>query len=199
MSVLEYVGVEEHAMSYLRAFAPWIAFAIIPSGYWEWAALFALAVSLAGLISQVRAGRPAGAQIIEIGSAVFFAGITGLAFADPKTALHPYVPCLASGVLGLIACVSLVIGKPFTLGIARQSVSREVWDHPLFLRVNVIITSVWAASFVIGCVVLGFLAHSPVAARAAVQVAAFVIPLVFTIRYAARARERGRAEVRRGA
>jgi len=182
-------------MSYLRAFAPWIAFAIIPSGYWEWAALFALAVSLVGLISQVRARRPADAQIIEIGSAVYFAAIAGLAFADPKTALHPYVPCMASGALGLIACVSLAIGKPFTLGIARQSVPREVWDYPMFLRVNVIITSVWAASFVTGCVALGLLAHSPAAARSAVQVAAFVIPLVFTIRYAARARERGRAAV----
>jgi hypothetical protein len=180
-------------VSYLRAFAPWIAFAVIPSGYWKWAALLALAISLAGLISQVRAGRPASAQIIEIGSAVYFAAIAGLAFADPDTALHPYVPCLASGALGLIACVSLAVGKPFTLGIARQSVPREVWDHPLFFRVNVIITSVWAASFVTGCVILAFVAHSPVAARSAVQVAAFVIPLVFTIRYAARARERGRA------
>jgi hypothetical protein len=185
--------IEEVAVSYLRAFAPWIVFAVIPSGYWMWAALFALAVSLAGVISQVRTGQPASAQIIEIGSAVYFAAITGLAFADPKTALHPYVPCMASGALGLIACASLAIGKPFTLGIARQSVPREVWDHPLFLRVNVIITSVWAASFVTGCVILAFLAHSSVAARSAVQVAAFVIPLVFTIRYAARARERGRA------
>jgi hypothetical protein len=180
-------------VSYLRAFAPWIAFAVIPSGYWKWAALLALAISLAGLISQVRAGQPADAQIIEIGSAVYFAAITGLAFADPKTALHPYVPCMASGALGLIACTSLAVGKPFTLGIARQSVPREVWDHPLFLRVNVIITSVWAASFVTGCVILAFLAHSPLAARSAVQVAAFVIPLAFTIRYAARARKRGQA------
>jgi hypothetical protein len=193
MSALEYRRLEEAAMSYLRAFAPWIAFAVIPSGYWKWAALFALAISLAGLISQVRAGQPADAQIIEIGSAAYFAAITGLAFADPKTALHPYIPCIASGALGLIACVSLAVGKPFTLGIARQSVPREVWDHPLFFRVNVIITSVWAASFVAGCVILAFLAHSPLATRSAVQVAAFVIPLVFTIRYAASARERGRA------
>jgi hypothetical protein len=193
MSVLEYLRLKEIAMSYLRAFAPWIAFAVIPSGYWNWAALFALAISVAGLVSQVRAGQPAGAQIIEIGSAVYFAAITALAFADPKTALHPYVPCMASGALGLIACTSLAIGKPFTLGIARQSVPREVWDHPYFLRVNVIITSAWAASFVTSCVILAFLAHSPLAARSAVQVAAFVIPLVFTIRYAAHARQRGQA------
>jgi hypothetical protein len=180
-------------VSYLRSFAPWIVFALIPASDWRWAALFALVISMAGIASRVRAGVPADAQIIEIGSAVYFAALTGLAFADPKTPLHAYVACLASGALGLIACSSLAIGKPFTLGIARQSVPREAWDNPLFYRVNVIITSVWAASFVIGCVILGFLAHSPVAARSVVQVAAFVIPLVFTLRYVARARERGQA------
>jgi hypothetical protein len=180
-------------VSYLRSFAPWIVFAIIPVSDWKWAALFALAVSLAGVILPIRAGLPADAQILEIGTAVYFAALTGLAFADPATPLRSYVACLASGALGLIACASLALGKPFTLGIARQSVPREVWEHPLFYRVNVIITSVWAASFVVGCVILGLLAHSAATARSAVQVAAFVIPLVFTMRYVARARERGKA------
>jgi hypothetical protein len=180
-------------VSYLRSFAPWIVFAVIPSSDWKWAALFALAISLASVIVQVRAGLPADAQIIEIGSAVYFAALTALAFADPKTPLHPYVACMASGALGLIACVSLAIGKPFTLGIAKQSTPRELWDRPGFYRVNVTITSVWAASFVVGCVILGLLAHSSVTARSVVQVAAFVIPLVFTIRYVARARARAEA------
>jgi hypothetical protein len=180
-------------VSYLRSFAPWIVFALIPAGDWKWAALFALAVSFAGIILQIRAGLPAGAQILEIGSAVYFAALTGLAFADPNTSLHAYVACMASGALGLIACASLAIGKPFTLGIAKQSMPRHVWDNPLFYRVNVIITSVWAASFVVGCVILAFLAHSNATARSTVQVAAFAIPLVFTVRYVARVRERGKA------
>ena len=180
-------------MSYLRSFAPWIAFAVVPAGDWKWAALFALAVSLISVILQLKAGQPADALILEVGAAVYFAALAALAFADPKTPLHAYVACMASGALGLIACTSLLIGKPFTLGIAKQSVPREAWDHPLFYRVNVIITSVWAASFVAGCVILAFLAHSSSAARSVVQVAAFVIPLVFTVRYVARARERGQA------
>jgi len=52
---------------------------------------------------------------------------------------------------------------------------------------------VWTASFLVGCVVLAFLAHSSALARIIVQVAAFVIPLVFTVRYAAHARAQGRA------
>jgi hypothetical protein len=41
---------------------------------------------------------------------------------------------------------------------------------------------VWAASFVVACVLLALLAHSSAGGRAAVQVAAFVVPLVFTLR-----------------
>jgi hypothetical protein len=180
-------------MSYLRAFAPWIAFAIIPASDWRWAALVALAISVIGVSRQTRAGLPLDAQIIEIGSAVYFVALTALAFADPHTPLHAYTASMASGALGLIAGVSLAVGKPFTLGIAKQSVPREHWDSPLFIRTNMIITAVWTASLIAGCVVLALLAHSPVLTRSSVQVAAFVIPLVFTLRYVARARERGRA------
>jgi hypothetical protein len=180
-------------MSYLRAFAPWIVFAVIPASDWKWAALAALAISVIGITRQTRSGLPLDAQIIDIGSAVYFAALTALAFADPHTPLHPYTASLASGALGLIAGVSLAVRKPFTLGIAKQSIPREHWNSPLFIRANVIITAVWTASFLVGCVVLAFLAHSSALARIIVQVAAFVIPLVFTVRYAAHARAQGRA------
>jgi hypothetical protein len=41
-------------------------------------------------------------------------------------------------------------------------------------------------------VLLAFLAHSSVLVQAIVQVAAFVVPLVFTLPYVARVRARGR-------
>lgn len=177
-------------MAYLLAFAPWIAFAVVPGSAWTWAALAALAISVFGVVRQTRAGLPLDAQIIAIGSAVYFAALTVLAFADPHTALHAYTPALASGALGLIGLGSLAVRAPFTLGIAKQETPREAWDHPAFLRVNVVITAVWTASFVIGAVALAFLAHSSVALRVTVQVAAFVVPMVFTGRYVASARAR---------
>jgi hypothetical protein len=184
---------EGSPVSYVRAFAPWIAFAVIPGTYWKWAALAALALSAAGLIRHARARMPLDAQIMDIGTAVYFAALTALAFADPKTPLHAYTAALASGALGLIALVSLAAGKPFTLGIAKQSIPREAWGNPLFLRVNMIITGVWAASLVAGCAALVLLAHSSPAARLTVQIAAFVIPMVFTVRYATHARNKAKA------
>ena len=62
-------------MSYVRSFAPWIAFAVISSTYWKWAALIALALSAAGLIRHARAHMPLDAQIMDIGTAVYFAAL----------------------------------------------------------------------------------------------------------------------------
>ena len=177
-----YRSLREYVMSYLRTFAPWIVYAAIPSANWNWGALAALLVSLLVIGRQVGAGRPLDAQIIEIGSAVFFAAITVLAFADPHTALHPYAPALSSTALALIAGASLAARHPFTLGIAKQTTPREFWDQPLFIRTNVIITAVWTASFVIGAVVLAAVAHDSTV-RTVVQVAAFVAPASFTIHY----------------
>ena len=172
-------------MSYLRAFAPWIVFALIPSGDWQWAALAALVVSVVGIALQRRAGLPLDAQIIELGSAVYFAALTALAFAAPHTSLHAYASSMANGALAVIALGSLLVRKPFTLGIAKQTTPRELWEHPRFLRTNTVITAVWAASFVVACVLLAVLAHSSAGGRTIVQVAAFAVPLIFTLRYVA--------------
>ena len=180
-------------MSYLRAFAPWIAFAVIPSAQWKWAALFALVVSIVEIVRKTRGGLPLDAQIMELGTSAYFTGLTALAFADPHTVLHAYIPAMASGALGVIAGGSLLVRKPFTLGVARQSMPREAWDNPLFLRANMVISAVWAASFAVGCAGLAVLAHSSALGRILVQVAAFALPLVFTMRYVDHVRSHARA------
>ncbi|MFI9505329.1 hypothetical protein [Nocardia sp. NPDC052566] len=171
-------------MSYLRTFAPWIAFAVIPSQQWQWAALVALLLSVVEIARQTKAGRKWDALIIDIGTALFFTALTALAFADPDTALHDYTPALSSGVLAVIAGVSLAVRRPFTLAIAKNSAPRELWEHPGFIRTAYVITSVWTASFAVGAIALTFLAHSGTP-RTIAQVAAFVVPIVFTIRYVA--------------
>lgn len=172
-------------MSYLRTFAPWIVYAVVPSAQWQWAALIALLLSVFEVTRQLRAGRALDALIIDIGSLIFFAALTVLAFADPNTALHPYSPALSSGVLAVIALVSLALRKPFTLGIAKQTSPKELWDNPVFIRTAYVLTSVWAASFAVGCIALTALAHADSTLRTIAQVSAFVIPVVFTIRYVA--------------
>ncbi|MFE0513876.1 hypothetical protein [Streptomyces sp. NPDC058964] len=175
-------------MSYLRTFLPWIVFAVLPSGNWQWAALAALVVAVALIAQQVRADTGFDALIIEVGSAVFFAALTVIAFADPHSGVHDYSAALSSGTLAVIAGVSLAIGRPFTLGIARRTTPREVWNLKPFIRTNVIITAVWTAAFALTAVVLALVAHAGDAhstTATLVQVAGFVVPMVFTVRYVA--------------
>lgn len=185
-------------MAYLLAFAPWLVFAVIPSGAWAWGAVIALVLALAGIVRQTRGGLPLDAQIIALGTAVYFAALAALAFAEPHSKLHDYTAAMASGALALISVISIAVRKPFTLGIAKQDTPREYWDNPIFLRVNYVITGVWTASFVAGAVALAGLAHSSVTVRTVVQVAAFVIPMVFTVRYVGRVKARA-AEMERAA
>ncbi|MEU8894525.1 hypothetical protein [Nocardia sp. NPDC048505] len=179
-------------MSYLRTFAPWIVFAAVPGAYWQWAALTALALAVLELVLRTRAGSEPAELVLEFGAALFFAAITVLAFADPRTGLHAYVPAMSHTVLAVVAGVSLAAGVPFTLAIAKQSAPEEVWEEPLFIRLNYVLTSVWTACFVLGAVALTLLAHAP-GPRFAAMVTVFVVPVVFTLRYVAHVRARAEA------
>lgn len=183
-------------MSYLRTFLPWIIFAVLPSGNWQWAALIALVVAVAVIVQQVRAGAGPDALIIEFGSAAFFAVLAAIAFADPHSAVHDYASPLSSGTLAVVAGLSLAIGRPFTLGIAKRTTPREFWGLAPFIRINVVITAVWTAAFAVTAVVLAFVAHAGNAhsiTATLIQIAGFAVPMLFTVRYVAHARARATA------
>jgi hypothetical protein len=179
-------------MSYVLAFAPWIVYAVIPSSQWQWGALAALVLTAATLVWSIARRRPVASMIIQLGSVVFFAAATALAFADPHTALHPYLPAVSNGWLAVISWFSLAIRQPFTLGIAKLDTPREVWHQPLFIRTNVVITLVWSIAFTLGSAALAVCGAVQASSTAVVlvQVASFVIPIVFTIRYVAAVQRR---------
>jgi hypothetical protein len=185
-------------MSYVQMFLPWIVYAVFPSDDWQWGALAALVVTVAVIARHRRAGRAADAMIMEIGTACFFAALTALAFPDPNSALHPYGAAIANGALTLIAGISLAIRHPFTAGIARETTPREYWHLPQFLRVNMVITSIWTVAFAASAIALAFIAgagDSNSAASVIVQIAGIVVPLVCTVRYVARVQARVQARV----
>jgi hypothetical protein len=175
-------------MSYVKTFLPWIIFAVLPSDQWKWAALAGLVVAIAVIVQQRRQGAGWDALIIETGSGAFFAVLAVIAFADPHSGVHDYSAALSSGVLAAIAGLSLLIGKPFTLGIAKRTTPPEIWGEPLFIRTNVIITAVWTAAFAATAIALAIVAHAGNAhstPATLLQVAGFVVPMMFTIRYVA--------------
>ncbi|MEV7415765.1 hypothetical protein [Streptomyces sp. NPDC089919] len=155
---------------------------------WQWGALAALVVAVGVALQERRAGAGFDALIIETGSAAFFAVLAALAFADPDSGLHAYSAALSAGTLALIAGVSLLVRKPFTLGIAKRGTPRAVWGTKPFVRANTVITAVWTGAFALTAAALALLDHAGQAhstAATLVQVAGFALPMYVTSRYVA--------------
>lgn len=179
-------------MNYLRGFVPWIAFAAVSAIGWQWGALAGLLLGLLLVVRERRTGVAADALILELGTAVFFAALTAFAFADSDSGVRHYTGALSMGWLAAIAWAGLAAGRPFTLGIARRQAPPAVWNSPVFLRLNTVLTSAWAAAFTVTALVLVAVtaAGHGAAVTVPVQIAGFALPAVFTARYPDRVRAR---------
>jgi hypothetical protein len=133
----------------LLGFAPWIVFAVLSGpSTWEWGALTAFVVTLVLAVPDWRRTREV--NVLDVAGIAFFGVLSVLTFVLEREDLQwveDRAQLLSSLVLTLVAVVSLAIGRPFTEYYARQDVPREYWTSPLFRRVNVVITAVWAAAF----------------------------------------------------
>ncbi|MEU4231885.1 hypothetical protein AB0F17_46960 [Nonomuraea sp. NPDC026600] len=171
----------------LLGFSPWILYAIIAtSDEWRWGAITGLVIALVLVLVDRRSGRAWDEMVIESSAAVFFACLTVLSLVDPHSFLTPYGSALVNVWLAGTAWGSLAIRKPFTLGIARTMAPKEVWESPVFYRINVVITLAWAIAFTVAAVSLTFVLSAAPHATAvviAIKVLSFVIPAVFTARY----------------
>jgi hypothetical protein len=179
----------------LRGFVPWIAFGII-NGVADLRVAAVVAVILSGLlmIDNRRTGHGLDEAVIETSATIFFIAVGLVAFLDPTTTLGDHTGALAAAWLAITAWGSLLVRHPFTMGIARRSVPREVWENPLFYKANVVITTAWAISFTVTAVaqvVVGLLTDNGTVGTV-IQILGFVAPAIFTVRYQA-ARQRDAA------
>lgn len=179
-------------MNYLRGFIPWIAFAAVSSAGWQWGALTGLVLGIWLLIQDRKAGIAAESQILEFSTIAFFAVLSVVAFSRPDSGLEDYSGALSLGWLAVTAWATLAVRRPFTTGIAKRQAPPEVWNSPVFLRINVVLTAVWAAAFTVTAAVLIpiYAADLGSGVSIPVQVAGFVVPALFTARYPDRVRAR---------
>jgi hypothetical protein len=169
-------------MSYLRGFIPWIAFAIISGFSWQLAALVSLVCGVGLLVQARRSHIPLDSPVLEISTLGYFALLTGLAVSQPHSVLQHYTGAMSMSWLALTAFGGLAVKRPFTLGIAKRRTPKELWDTPVFLKINWVITTVWACAFAVTAIVLGIFdaVHAGEAITIAVQVAGFAVPALFT-------------------
>jgi hypothetical protein len=177
-------------MYYLRGFVPWIAFAAVPA--WQWGAPIALILGILLLIQDIRVGNALDSLMLEISTILYFVAVGALALSDSESPLREYDGALSMAWLAVTAWSSLAVRRPFTTGIAKRQAPPEVWDTPVFARINVVITAVWATFFTLSAagVVIAVVTGLGVGGHIAVEVAGFVIPAVFTARYPKRVETR---------
>src|SRR5438309_11049631 len=118
-------------LRYLRTFLPWIAFAVLSHGNdSRWGALTGLVLAAALLVYERRNGRPWDALIIEASSALYFLLLAAAALTIRPAPLGGYGTAASDAWLGLVVWGSLVVRRPFTLGIARTTTPAEVRANP---------------------------------------------------------------------
>ncbi|MFB4297301.1 hypothetical protein [Actinomadura sp. NTSP31] len=171
---------------YVRTFLPWILLAVISGWSDQAGALAGLAAALVLLAGDLRKGNRLESLVLELSTIVFMALLTALAFAAPHAAVMDYGASMSIGWLGLTAWGTLLIGRPFTRGVARRDVDAEIAATDLFKRITTVIAAVWAVSFTVMALVLADVQHTAphdTALLVGVKIAGFTIPAVFTARY----------------
>jgi hypothetical protein len=177
----------------LLGFAPWIVFMVVSGpSTWLWAALAALLVALVLAVPKWLRTREIG--VLEAAGIAFFGVLCVLALVlDPVDLqwVEDRAQLLSSLVLAAVAGGSLAVRRPFTEYYARQEVPRERWSSPLFKRINVVITAVWAVTFLL----IALCDLVTLVAPGSGAVFNWVLPVlvlgaavVFTMRYPERAR-----------
>lgn len=135
----------------LVGLSPWILYAIVEGeGRLELSAALALGLAVGILcINWIRGGKP---KLLEYSDVVYFAGlaiVVALASTGTRTWLELWGGEVANIALLAIVLGSILIRQPFTLQYAREGTPEEYWHTPQFMRVNYLISWVWAVAFAI--------------------------------------------------
>jgi carotenoid cleavage dioxygenase len=87
--------------------------------------------------------------VLPWGSVLVFAffAIHPLTQRWPWATEHVFL--LSNSALAAIVIFSMLIGKPFTVQYAREQVAYQHWHKPLFMKINWILTSIWAILMIV--------------------------------------------------
>ena len=192
--------VDRFLKSAFSGIAPWILLSVLAGpGRFEIAVAAALGLTL--LVLGVGHWRGIAVHSIEVVGAVYFAAlaVVGAVANDTVTRwLEDWAGVLSSVVLTLLASLTLLLRRPFTLSYAKDTAPSDIWDSPVFLRANYVISAVWAGAFAVSAaagIVGGTVLHDPDSMWTAwiVPLAATFFAVAFTEFYPERLRARNPA------
>lgn len=142
----------------LSGIAPWILLSVVGSpGHYEVAIAVAFGFSLLVLWAGHRRGDSL--HSLTIFGVVFFGALLVVRVVvgtGVETWLSTWTGEMSNIALTVFAVATLLLRKPFTLSYAKDMTPEEFWDTPEFLRINYVISAVWAAAFAF-CAAAGFI------------------------------------------
>jgi len=172
-------------MTLVLGFAPFILFAVLSrlsADLALWAAFAAaFVVTIRDFVESPSL------RLLDVGNLALF-GVLALLrgfLAPALLSSEVLVWAVAALFLFLLLSTSLLRGKPFSLEYAHGTAAERA--DPLFMRVNIVISGIWAAAFAAMAAMdfLVFFARLPLWPAIAISVAAIAIAITFTLRYPA--------------
>ncbi len=137
-------------------FIPWIIYwSFSGPGLWTVAILGGMAAS-AGLVTW-RWIKRRDVKTMEAVTLGYFIVHATLTLVLGSSFLKIYGPIANSLVLAGMAFATLAVKNPFTYQYAKEDWDKSYWNDPAFIRINMIITSVWGGIFTLNTL-LGMLA-----------------------------------------
>ena len=126
----------------LMAFAPWILYGFASGfNHWRIAAGGGLVLCLGFLAITMRRG--ASIKVPDWSMLAFFVIASVMIIGLRSTAFTVYSAVVVWMCFALAAWGSVAIGRPFTAAYARETAPPEFWEHPIFIRLNLLMTLVW--------------------------------------------------------
>jgi MFS family permease len=150
-------------ISLLTAFVPWIAFTLVaeapvgnPLMSLTLAFIVGIALTLLTSYHQLLKG-----YILSVITIVFFVVFFIVIIGLQHYYIANYISVLSMLVLTVVCWVTMLFHFPFTLQYSREGVDPERARSAPFMRVNYIITAVWAIAFTLGLAVDTYLLVQP--------------------------------------
>jgi hypothetical protein len=126
----------------LIAFAPWILYGFASGfNHWRIAAGGGLILCLAFIALTIRGG--VSIKVPDWAMLAFFVIASVMIIGLKSTAFTVYSAVVVWTCFALSAWGSVAIGRPFTTAYARETAPPEFWEHPIFIRLNLLMTLVW--------------------------------------------------------
>lgn len=129
----------------LLAFLPWLIY-IFASGANHWG-VATVGGTIMCLVYLATLRRQTTIKLMDWTTLAFFVTALILTIGLHSTVLATYQVMIVWSFYAVAGWTSVVLGKPFTAAYAREEQPPEVWDLPIFHRLNWIMTLFWCGLF----------------------------------------------------